>query len=432
MAQIINGKDKKIIVNQINELYKQNARSGIYEDGYEYFYTCPDPKIYPHQWFWDSCFHIIVNAKLGNFDAAIAELDSLLHFQSANGFIGHMIYWKKQFSLIDSVLHHWYPEAEMSPFIQPAYLAHALNSLYNGLKTHSVENSEKAKEVLKKYYTPIKKYYDCIFNERVLYPDRPLISIIHPWESGTDNIPKYDRVLGISGSLMSLKWGYQLIKVLRVNSICDWDYEKIKNRDCFVVEDVLVNSVYIDGLWILADLAEKLGIDNKGLMERAEMMEKAMITEMYNKEDKIFYDTYGKNHIQSQTKTVSSFAAFNLRIINKEVIEEMIKNHLLNNHEFNTSYPIPSVAKDHDQYNPKNSVTLWRGPTWIATNWYIVKGLKRHQENNNLITNTLEKVKNSSIKLIRKSGLREYYNPETGQGYGAEGFGWSALIIDFL
>jgi GH15 family glucan-1,4-alpha-glucosidase len=33
-------------------------------------------------------------------------------------------------------------------------------------------------------------------------------------------------------------------------------------------------------------------------------------------------------------------------------------------------------------------------------------------------------------KLVSKSGLREYYNPFTGEGLGAEEFTWSGLMVD--
>ena len=38
-----------------------------------------------------------------------------------------------------------------------------------------------------------------------------------------------------------------------------------------------------------------------------------------------------------------------------------------------------------------------------------------------------------SIKeLIEKSGFREYYNPNTGKGYGAMDFTWSGLVVDMM
>ena len=35
-------------------------------------------------------------------------------------------------------------------------------------------------------------------------------------------------------------------------------------------------------------------------------------------------------------------------------------------------------------------------------------------------------------ELVDKHGFREFYNPYTGEPYGAPGFGWSTLVIDML
>lgn len=35
-------------------------------------------------------------------------------------------------------------------------------------------------------------------------------------------------------------------------------------------------------------------------------------------------------------------------------------------------------------------------------------------------------------ELVGKSGFREYYNPFTGQGYGAEDFTWAGLVLDMI
>lgn len=35
-------------------------------------------------------------------------------------------------------------------------------------------------------------------------------------------------------------------------------------------------------------------------------------------------------------------------------------------------------------------------------------------------------------KLITRSGFREYYDPFTGEGHGAEEFTWSVLVVDMI
>jgi hypothetical protein len=39
---------------------------------------------------------------------------------------------------------------------------------------------------------------------------------------------------------------------------------------------------------------------------------------------------------------------------------------------------------------------------------------------------------NKWVEMVRRSGIWEHYNPETGRGYGAEGLGMSCLIVDWM
>jgi hypothetical protein len=60
-----------------------------------YCYTQPSPSQYPFQWFWDSFFHVFILCALGEVDIAKKNLRSLFAMQENNGFVGHMIYWKR-------------------------------------------------------------------------------------------------------------------------------------------------------------------------------------------------------------------------------------------------------------------------------------------------------------------------------------------------
>lgn len=41
-----------------------------------------------------------------------------------------------------------------------------------------------------------------------------------------------------------------------------------------------------------------------------------------------------------------------------------------------------------------------------------------------------ENMANVVKELIAKGDFREYYNPFTGEGYGAPDFTWSGLVVD--
>lgn len=94
----------------------------------------------------------------------------------------------------------------------------------------------------------------------------------------------------------------------------------------------------------------------------------------------------------------------------------------LKSKEFWSEFPVPTVSLDEPSFDPEG---FWRGPTWIATNWFIYKGLKNYG-----FDDIAKQIKNSSGALIEKSGFREYFNPHTGDGFGAENFTWGGLIVD--
>ncbi len=102
-------------------------------------------------------------------------------------------------------------------------------------------------------------------------------------------------------------------------------------------------------------------------------------------------------------------------------LESMIR-HLTDTGEFWLPFPVPSVPRNSRHFEPQNQRYLWRGPTWINTNWFLANGLRRHgyQE-------LAEAIAKSSRDLVERSGFREYYNPVIGEGGGEKNFGWSAL-----
>jgi len=68
---------------------------------------------------------------------------------------------------------------------------------------------------------------------------------------------------------------------------------------------------------------------------------------------------------------------------------------------------------------------LWRGPTWVCINWFLARGLRKHG-----FTDEAARIVEKTKELVLRGGFREFYNPFTGEPYGAPGFGWSTLVLD--
>ena len=69
----------------------------------------------------------------------------------------------------------------------------------------------------------------------------------------------------------------------------------------------------------------------------------------------------------------------------------------------------------------------WRGPTWLNAAWLLWLGLVR--------LGYEEAAASMAARIARAvggAGLREYYDPFSGAGMGAEDFSWSALVLEMV
>jgi len=194
-----------------------------------------------------------------------------------------------------------------------------------------------------------------------------------------------------------------------------------------------VNSIYIKNLEVLSKLLHET--DNEEAARRFHLLsiesKEALIKKCYNKDDGFFYDLYGRNEKIAKVKTVKGLIPLILDLP-KTIVDNLTKKHLFNAEEFNLPFAVPTVSRNEQAFSAAPVIIakepiIWRGPTWINTNWYIIKGLKRHG-----FEKEAERTIDKSVELVRLSGYREFFNPFTGEGYGTHNFGWSTLIVDML
>src|SRR5688572_25815882 len=90
----------KLLIKQAKSVLHANDRGR---------WTVPSPKLYPHQWLWDSCF-IAIGLKHYDVQRAAIEIKSLFRGQWKNGMLPNIIftpgaeywagpsYWQSQIS----------------------------------------------------------------------------------------------------------------------------------------------------------------------------------------------------------------------------------------------------------------------------------------------------------------------------------------------
>ena len=412
----IRKKVKKIMLDNVVRGYSKTF-------DYHFTYTKPSGKTYPFQYFWDTCIHIFILCGLKEFELAKDNLRSLFAMQAENGFVGHILYWNNILPNRITDIFQSQPgikrnmRSHMSSLIQPPLAAQALERIYN-----DTGDEDFLREMLPK----LKKYYHWLAHNRDFDQDG-MISIISYFEAGMDWKPSYDQLMNFEGQAdwrLFLKVTWNDFE----NYLKNYDLRKIYQRGRFVVKDTGYNTIYAQNCRAMCKLC-KISGDKEGdiFEQRALKNLRNMVEKMYDQETKAFYDLNGKTNEQLKVKTPTIFFPVVIKGIPEEMGREVVETHFFRQNEFHSKYVIPSLSLDHPAFNPRHSMYIWRGPTWVVYNWFLHQFFLSEgydQAAAHLILSIKE--------LITKSGFREYYNPFSGEGYGARDFTWSGLIIDML
>ena len=393
-------------------------------------YICPSWPYHPWQWGWDSCFHAIACAHLGMSDLAKNEITKLFSVQiregPRKGFIPHQIYWpnvtswtKRGFQDIERFLYKgWMPRT--SPLVTQPVLAQAVRSINDADFFH-----ECADQLIDFY-----KYF-----QNLRDPDQDgLISIITPRESGRDSSPEFDffrfggyraprhlKFLDIANDIISVLWIEARYKTM------GWDEKRILESHIFDVQDLVVQCIYIDGMYDLLWMMQEWDgscdryPDIESVIARAE---NAVLEKCWNSEDKTFYSLRNGGQ-QLQDLTIASLFPILIKDLPDDRVVEIVRA-LKDPKKFNTPYPVPTVAVSNSEFDGTSTLLIWRGPTWINTNWFLIRGLLR-----NGAADSAEHIAHKSVEMIERNGFREFYQPFTGRGMHVENFGWSTLAITF-
>ena len=404
----------------VRALYDRNRQRGHAAwCGYDYDFVCPSMGTYPFQWFWDSCFHTVALSHVDP-ERARSEERSLLRNQQPDGFVAHVTFWQREaFEEMLKTYSIAYRTPYLSDCIQPPVLAEAVQAAARGAGGRAFLD-----EVLPK----VRRYFDWL--DRVRDPDRDgLIATLQPDESGLDHTPKYDAYLGIAGTdLEDFTAAWE--RVAGPYATVGRDPEKMFALDRFICEDVLVNTIYGENQRVLGELLESVG-DAAGasaMRTRAAHTTEGLVSKCYDEEAGLFFDLAGRREERLRVNTVSSLLPLALPDLPSKVAERIV-GHLTDEREYAAPFPVPSVAMNEPSYAPGivGTKLVWRGPSWMNTNWYLARGLRRHGR-----AEIARHVEDRSGALVERDGFREYYNPTTGEGNGARDFSWTGVVVDLL
>ena len=375
---------------------ERNWREGE-RDGLSYAYTAPSSGRYPWQWYWDSCFAAIAWRR---FDPARAraELESLLAAATSDGFIGHTIFWREPVSWRRLLFYNVRSRTDfMTATIQPPLLAWAWR----------IAVGDPA------LVPAIRRHHDWIEHERALDGDG-LLWIIQPDESGLDASPKFDSAFGWRSDGLP---GFPLL-VAR-NRRLNFDVRRIAAAGGPLVCGTATNVMHA---------LSRLALGRPSLTP-------AIVDRLYDERRGLFCQIVrARSGHATKSHSVVTWAALSplaLPDLPEAIGRRLVEEHLLDPTRFWLPVPPPSVSAEDSHFSRHDrSLFLrryWRGPTWVNAAWLLWLGLIRlgYVEE---ATQLADRVGGA----VLRSGLREYYDPYTGEGMGASDFSWSSLVMELM
>jgi glycogen debranching enzyme len=402
--------------------------------------TTPSPGLYPHQWGWDSAF-VCMGLARHRRDRAERELLSLFRGQWANGLLPHIVF--------NSALerHAYFPgpelwrsrkqtgaprETETSGITQPPLHALAALRMYK-----CSDDAAAGRDFLARLYPLLVAQHRYLAVARDL-GGGGLMSICHPWESGLDNSPAWDRPLAAlrlppstyapCHTPRGLPTGADYDRyVWLVTTLRDAGYRAEHLRDVhpFAVEDPLVNGVYLASTHALTEIAGIVGADPGPHREAARRIHEALLDRLWDGQAGCFRAWDLRAGGSLPIATVAAFGPLLDPDLPDPPLRALVDLLLSARFAGAAGYPVPSCDIQSPMFD---RCSYERGPTWINLNWLIWLGASNHG-----LSAIADLMHGSTLRLVRQSGFREFFDPFDGTGRGSNDFSWSAaLILDLL
>lgn len=391
-------------------------------------YSVPTGGLYPMQFNWDSAFAALgYRFGEGGGERAWREVELLLDAQCDDGMVPHIVF--------RGDYHNYFPGPDVwraggdpptSGITDPPVAAMSAAVLH---KEHPLADKERYRRLLKSLAKWHRWMADVCLDE-----NSGAFVAAHPWETGRDNLCDWDPAMWrinprdhgkyvrsdtqiVVASQRPRKADYdRFLEIVAVGRECEWDQREFRKRTPFKMFDPGMTAV-------LACAADKLDslLAEEGMNEELKMTAgigaraREGMSFLWNDEINGYaaYDPVEQKH--SDGLSAAAFLAPLAGLCEGERHRKLMK-------EFDriasSPFALASYDPAHKGFTPKR---YWRGPVWLPMNLLIVEGLRAAGEDARA-----NRVVESSLQLVGKSGFYEYYDPLTGGGLGGEPFTWTA------
>jgi len=389
----------------------------------------PSRAVYPHQWLWDACFHAMALAH-HDVEAAQRELESLLLGQWPDGMLPHVRFLEHPSVEYRPGAAQWATGHPTTGITQPPLVATALRHLQQlGCDRAWLDSMVHA---TLRHHRWLRRFRDP--------QDSGLIGIVHPWESGTDNSPVFDRIRDdylaefpdaplpqradravVDGSQRPRDRDYRFYwGLITTFQGLGWQPGAMADRSPSWIADLTINSIWARANADLARLAQQTGRTDEARQLRtwSQRTRRALLQRCWSPQHGLFLPLDLRCDRLIPVKTCGGLLPLITGPLEPAVVERLA-DHLADERTFSARFGVPSVALDEPEFDARS---YWRGPVWLHIHWLLALGLREHGR-----ADLASRLAACSRECVSRSGYREYYHPINGEGLGAPEFSWSVL-----
>jgi hypothetical protein len=360
-------------------------------------YCVPNPSTYPHQWLWDSAFHAVAWARLGDA-RGIRELSSLIGGQLDCGMVPHMRYGP-----IPPVA--WLgPLTSSSSITQPPMFGHAIAELVRSGFEVPEDNLRRATRAIRWLMDTRRDASGLIF-------------VVHPWEAGNDHAPRWDG-WGVPGRTPDTydqrarsRWNVALMRdvIIGADGAASGSHR-------FVVCPAAFNA------YVAFNARELATVTGDGDLRRnADVLADLIDDLLWDDETNLWADRPVVGGDGHSHRIAISDGAMPLLVSPRPDRAERALRTLRDSRVFGgTPYGPTNVARDEPSYDPS---AYWRGAAWPNMSYLLWLAARRWNS-----VETADEIARTTTAGAEASGWAEYWNPHTGEGLGAVPQSWTALV----
>lgn len=359
-------------------------------------YTAPNPTAYPWMWLWDSCFHSLIWLALDDGERALVELSSVLSAIDGAGFVPHMGYQLDPARPVEL-----WGRRQTSSITQPPMYGHAIAELTRSGVDVPEELSDRARRGL-----------EFLLQRRARDRGSGLVEVVHPWETGCDDSPRWDDLAG-PGPFEVERWRRRKNDLLR-DVARGPGGEPLSNPRCGVAPCgfnalVAFNAVELASVTSDRGMAAAAG-------EVAEALDQRFDPQLGTWVD-AGADSGGSGRIRTADGLLPLLVSRSASA-RRQVVDE-----LADPEAYCASYGLRGVHVQEPSYDP---TAYWRGPVWPQLSYLLWLAVGRGTDEDSAAAALIAE---RTTKGAGSSGLAEYWDGETGTGLGAIPQSWTGLAL---